>query len=381
MEALAIYPGQQLAPAQEITTALFNDFVAFVDRSKKTTRTYLTNLRQFMAWLKYEQIPQPREQDIKQYRDWLQTEHDSITFEPATATGWAYRIDHSGSPERICCKPATVRAYLQSVKQFFSWTEARNIYPNIAKNIHAPAVSSSHKKDSFTAPQVAAIESSIAGNEEQRTEEQNRRLYAIFLLATNTGLRTIEISRARIKDLETKDGQAWLYIWGKGRNEPDQKKPIVAEVKAAIDAYLQTRTDHPTANSPLFVATGNRSHGKPIAATTISTMLKGAMKAAGFDSARLTAHSCRHTAAQNVVDMTGNIYKAQLYLRHSSPATTERYLENDSSKQDVAIAKQLWQRYHGEAPETGLDRLMEIAATMNPEQLAALTTIAQNMRR
>ena len=108
----------------------------------------------------------------------------------------------------------------------------------------------------------------------QRSTEQGKRLYAMYLLAVNAGLRTIEISRANIKDLETKGGRTWLYIWGKGHSEADQKKPIAPEVKAAIDDYIQSRTDNPNGNSPLFVSTGNRSKGKRIASTTISTMLK-----------------------------------------------------------------------------------------------------------
>ena len=59
METLAIYNRQEIAPAQEITTALFYDFVAFIDRSEKTTRTYLTNLKQFMAWLHYTNTRRP----------------------------------------------------------------------------------------------------------------------------------------------------------------------------------------------------------------------------------------------------------------------------------------------------------------------------------
>lgn len=35
MEALAIYNRQEIAPAQELTTGLFMDFVAWIDRSEK----------------------------------------------------------------------------------------------------------------------------------------------------------------------------------------------------------------------------------------------------------------------------------------------------------------------------------------------------------
>ena len=191
---------------------------------------------------------------------------------------------------------------------------------------------------------MQAIEASI-----DRSNEQGKRLYAMFLLAVNAGLRTVEISRANLRDLEAKNGAACLYIWGKGHAEADAKKPLAPEVYAALREYIEARSDTHTAASPLFVATGNRSGGQRLAATTISGMLKRAMQLAGFDSERLTAHSLRHTAGQNVMQITGrNIYETQQYMRHSNPATTEIYLDNDSTQQDGEIARRLYAHYHGQ---------------------------------
>lgn len=400
MEAIAMYNRQEIAPAREITTALFTDFVAFIDRSEKTTRTYLVNLRQFMAWLKYTATTQPQRQDIISYRQWLSAEHEAIVFAPDTVAGWQYRMDRNGNPERISCKPTTVKAYLQSVKQFFSWTAANNIYPNVAANVHPPVISEEHKKLGLSAPEVLAIENSITAAAQRRTAaatdaikdktgrvqrstEQGKRLYAIYLLAVNTGLRTVEISRANIKDLETIDGRTWLYVWGKGRSSADQRKPLSKEVAAAIADYLKSRTDLPTGNSPLFVSTGNRSHGQRIATTTISTMLKQAMIEAGFQSDRITAHSLRHSTARNVMQLTGNnIYDVQQYMRHKSPKTTEVYLENDSSEQDARIVDQLYRHYHGAAPATtAAEQLESIVALMNPEKVEQLLLVAQAMQK
>lgn len=389
-----------LTPAADLTGALFNDFVTWIDRSEKTTRTYLVNLRQFMAWLCYTDTRRPVRQDIILYREYLTKEHDAIIFDPLTPQKWRYRTDRAGNRQQITCKPNTVKQYLQSVRQFFAWTAANNLYPNIAANIHAPKITESHKKDSLTAQEVLTIERSIeataatrtaaAGEAAkdkagrvQRSTEQGKRLYAMYLLAVNAGLRTVELSRANVKDLETKGGKTWLYVWGKGHNEPDAKKPIAPEVKAALDDYLQSRADKPTGSAPLFVSTGNRSRGQRIAPTTISTMLKQAMQQAGFDSERLTAHSLRHTTGQNVMSITGdNIYKTQMYMRHSSPKTTEIYLENDSTAQDEAIAQQLYNRYHGITESAGSrDQLESIIAVMTPEQIEQLATVAKAISR
>ena len=396
MEALEIYNSRNLTPAQDFNPGLFDDFKAWIDRSEKTARSYTTNFRQFIAWLKYAAIRNPQRQDIISYRQWLTAEHEAIKLDPDSITGWKYRTDAHGNPLKINCKPNTIAQYLRSVCQFFRWTAANGYYPDIAANIHAPKLRHDrHSKEALTAPEVLAIEKSIAQRAQERTQaaqnaqkdtagriqrstEQGKRLYAMYLLAVNAGLRTVEISRANIKDLETKGGQTWLYIWGKGRTEADQKKPIAPEVAAAVKEYLKSRTDKPTGNSPLFVSTGNRSRGKRIAATTISTMLKRAMQEAGFDSERITAHSLRHTAGTNVQEITGNLYATQLYMRHSNPATTEIYLHTETEQAEAGIAQQLYNLYHG----TGTDnraKLEQLISRLTPEKLEQLTGIAAAM--
>lgn len=360
-------------PAATLNRDLITEFISYIDRSEKTTRTYLNNLKQFFRWLQAEEIRQPQRTDVIRYRDHL------------TATR----------------KPNTVKQYLQSVKQFFSWTAAAGYYPDIAANVHAPKVrTDAHKKEALTAADVLNIENNIQASskakaEEARTKakdtagridratEQGKRLYAMYLLAVTAGLRTIELQRANIRDLETRGGNAYIYVHGKGRAEADQKKPIAREVYEALKDYILTRSAPAAPDSPLFVATGNRSGGKRLAATTISTMLKKAMQHAGYDSDRLTAHSLRHTAATNVMDIThDNLYLTQTYMRHSNPATTEIYLHRDTVKQESEIAQRLYNHYHSAGNDSAdADDLQTIISGMNPTQLARLTALANAITR
>ena len=395
MEALISYNQKtQITYQQGLSAELFMNFVKWVDRSAGTTRTYIINLRQFAAWLKYTVCTRPEREDIISYRDWLSSEHEAIQIDPESVTGWKYRTDKSGKPVKIICKPSTVTQYLRSVCQFFKWTAASGLYPNIAQNIHTPKITEDYKKEALTPAEVLNIESSIAQKAQeaiitaasydkdtagriQRSTEQGKRLFAMYQLAVNAGLRTIEISRANIKDLETKGGQSWLYIWGKGRSEADQKKPIAPEVAESIKNYLKSRTDHYTGNSPLFVSTGNRSGGNRIAPTTISTMLKRAMQEAGFDSEKLTAHSLRHSAGTAAMEATGdNIYLAQEYLRHSDPKTTERYTHRKKDAAQAAIAKQVYDLYHGNRNNDPRQQLEQIINRLSRQQLAQLKGIA-----
>lgn len=378
---------------QDLTPSLFDNFIKWIDRGEKTTRTYIVNLRQFIAWLRYSAITRPERQDIISYRQYLCTEHEAIQLD---GLSWKYRTDKSGNPVKVICKPNTIKQYLQSVCQFFKWTAAEGLYPNIAENIHAPKVKhDTHRKEALTAAEVQTIENSITRkaaeslNEAeqaqkdtegrmQRATEKGKRLYAMYLLTVTAGLRTIEISRANIKDLEEKGGCTYLYIWGKGHTEADTKKALAPEVAAAIKDYLKSRTDRPTGASPLFVATGNRSKGKRIAATTISTMLKGAMKEAGFNSERLTAHSLRHTAGTNAMQLTGDLYTTQQYMRHSSPATTEIYLHIDTEQKEWEIAQRLYNHYHGiDNAADSREQLQAAMQKMSQQQLEQLAAIAK----
>lgn len=373
---------------------LFEDFIQFIDRPGKTAKTYITNLRQFCAWLRYSAITAPQRADVIAYRDYLTVEHDAIQLDQAAPQGWTYRTNAAGKRYRITCKPATVAQYLRSVRQFFKWTSAAGLYPDIAANIHAPKIKQDfHKKDALTAADVLTIEHSITRSAEgkaaeaatnpkdtagriSRATEQGRRLYAMYTLAVNAGLRTIEISRANVRDVKVKDGAAYLFIWGKGHTEPDQKKPLAPEVYQAIRDYLQIRSDRPTAASPLFVSTGNRSGGQRIAASTISRMLKGAMIDAGYNSDQITAHSLRHTAGTNVMKITGDLFTAQHYMRHASPVTTEIYLHNDTTAAEAETAQQLYNLYHGINDDAGsrtkLERLLDRLTPAKIDQLAGI---------
>ncbi len=53
-------------------------------------------------------------------------------------------------------------------------------------------------------------------------------------------------------------------------------------------------------------------------------MMKNMLRAAGFDSDRLTAHSLRHTSITIACKIAG-LQEAQKLARHVDPATTEIY--------------------------------------------------------
>ena len=386
------------AEVQPLQPKTYLDFLDYIDRSDRTTAAYLINLRQFAVYLAYKGISRPTRQDVISYRQYLTTPHEALEFTPAGS--WTYRLDGSGNRITATLKPGTAAQYIRSVKQFFKWTASAGIYPNIADNVHAPRVKTDrHKKEALKPVEVMDIERSILDGAKAKTAtaatadkdtagridratEQGKRLYALFVLATNAGLRTVELERLNVRDLECRGGNASIYLWRKGHAEADIKKPLAPEVYAILKDYLDSRSDGAPSNSPMFTATGNRSKGQRIAARTISGMIKQAMKDAGYNSDKLTAHSMRHTAGTNVMAMTGNLYETQKYLDHISPTTTEVYLHDDDPEQQRETANDLYKRLHGQDTDAqAKQELLSLIGSMNAAQLARLTAAARKIAK
>ena len=292
MNEILNYNGGRLAERKEITQDLFNRFIAYLDTSDKTIETYKTSLKQLFIYLQENGITRPQRADIIAYRDALKA---------------------SGH------KPTTIQNYITAAKLFFGWTAQEGFYPNITDHLKGARLDNAPKKDYLTSTQASEILNGI-----DRTSLQGKRDFAIFLLMVTGGLRDIEVARANIEDLRTAGNNTVLYIQGKGREEKTDYIIITAPVEKAIRDYLQTRPNADAAE-PLFTSQSHNSQGGRLTTRSVSRIIKTAMRAAGYDSERLTAHSLRHTAV--TLSFIGNeeATRVQEFARHSNINTTMIY--------------------------------------------------------
>ena len=168
--------------------------------------------------------------------------------------------------------------------------------------------------------------------------------YAILALMFTGGLRTIEVSRANVEDLRTAGDSEVLYLQGKGHEEKTDYIKLMPEVEDAIRAYLKARgAVEPT--EPLFTSTSNNSKGARISTRTVSGIVKTALKNAGYDSDKLTAHSTRHTAVTLALMGGQKLEEVQQFARHKNLQTTLIYAHNiDRAKNncEATIAKAIF---------------------------------------
>ena len=210
----------------------------------------------------------------------------------------------------------TVGSYITSVRRFYEWTEANKFYPNIAKGIKSPKRKQQFKKQPLLPSQATALLNYYEG--------KVLRDYAIINLLLRTGLRTVEIMRAKVEDITYKGSQRVLLVQGKGRDEKDNFVLLTDKTYKPIEAYLATRGNI-NPSEPLFISTSNNSQGESLTTRSISYIAKEGLKAIGLNEKAFTAHSLRHTTAVNILRAGGSLETAQFTLRHSNPATTQIY--------------------------------------------------------
>ena len=105
------------------------------------------------------------------------------------------------------------------------------------------------------------------------------------------------MSRANVKDVRILEDFTILYVQGKGRKVRTEFIKLPDPVLKAINEYLRERSDRriTDGSTPLFAITSNRNKNGLLTTRTISGIAKRAMRQAGFDSSRLSAHSLRHS--------------------------------------------------------------------------------------
>ena len=251
---------------------------------------------------------------ITQYFNWLQDEGKDInTLTRADILEYKDSLLSSG------LSALTIGSYIVAVRKFYEWAEAEKIYPNIAKGIKTPKRVQAFKKQHLT--------DTKSGELLAHFQTLSLRDYAIVNLILRTGLRTIEVVRADIGDITFKGERRILKIWGKGHTEKDDFVILTEKAYQPIKAYLETRKGAKQ-GEPLFTSNSRQNAGERLTTRTISMICKEGLQAIGLDGKEFTAHSLRHTTAVTILKNGGDLTQAQNVLRHTSPTTTQIYVES-----------------------------------------------------
>ena len=294
MNALQEISSTELKTKADSVEELINRFIYSLDTKPTTANTYKKALKQFIKWLFDNGIYEIGREDLTAYKRFLMANYSA----------------------------ATVSSYITALKAFYKWLEAERITPNIAATLKGAKTAKGFKKDTLTPEQAKKILNNI-----NRETIEGLRDYAIFNLLIRSGLRTIEAQRANINDIQQIAGQTVLYIQGKGRDSKDDFIILTPATLEPIKAYINAGQKR-NGEAPLFISHSRRNSGERLTVRSISRIIKKAMRAAGIDSERLTAHSLRHSAITYSLLGGATLQEAQQLARHTSILTTTIYAHN-----------------------------------------------------
>ncbi|MDQ3609972.1 MAG: tyrosine-type recombinase/integrase [Actinomycetota bacterium] len=168
----------------------------------------------------------------------------------------------------------------------------------------------------------------------QRSTLGGARNFAILMLLARLGLRSVEVARLELGDLDWRAGE--LVVRGKARRE--DRLPLPDDVGAALTAYLLLRGRRDSRRVFLTLKAPTR----PIRADLVGDVVQRACTRAGV--AHVGAHRLRHALASELLAHGATLTDISQVLRHSDLATTAIY-----AKIDLGRLRQVAQPWPGAA--------------------------------
>lgn len=144
---------------------------------------------------------------------------------------------------------------------------------------------------------------------------------AIITLMGWCGLRTVEVTRLRVRDVDFTVSR--LYVQGKGK-EDKVAVQLLEECAYFVALYIREYDRGNSGSEPLFPGLTTRQ---------IRYHTGKFLQKAGLKTARISAHSLRHTTGQVLLKQGVDPIYVQRHLRHKSFATTQIYVQQQSEKE------------------------------------------------
>ncbi len=280
---------------------------------------------------------------VQQYLAWCQDFH--IT--PAKADKEVILRFRSYLIKTRKQKPATISLTLVVIRRFYESCLKKNLVKeNPVIGVKAPRskVTTSEGITFLTGSQLQVLLDAV-GNDSSIKALRDRLLIAIMALE---GLRSVEVFRANLGDIQQTHQQYFLKVDGKKKIKT---VPLRSDIVNVLKKYQQVRLasgEQLSSNSPLIISLSNQTKGKRLSRRGIEYIVDGYLDSTQLkridNSQSRSTHSLRHTAGTLGLAGGASLRQVQELLGHSDPKTTaiyahvlERYENNPALGIDVEI--------------------------------------------
>ncbi|MCL2424730.1 MAG: tyrosine recombinase XerC [Oscillospiraceae bacterium] len=215
------------------------------------------------------------------------------------------------------------------IRSFYKYLTLKSNNNRLSKNPVADLDSPKLRK---TLPRFLTLDEStkLLSNVDGVNKERD---FCILTLFLNCGLRRSELANINISDIREDS----IRVLGKGNKERDVY--INDACADALNDYLVERKKHATKDEPALFLSSRR---KRISTSTIHSLVKKHLKAAGLDSTKYSSHKLRHTAATLMLKGGVDVRTLQELLGHENLNTTQIYTHIDNEDlRDAAMRSPL----------------------------------------
>ncbi len=174
----------------------------------------------------------------------------------------------------------------------------------------------------------AEVERLLAGCDRARLD--GVRDFAILMLLARLGLRSIEVARLELDDLDWRRGE--IVVRGKARRQ--DRLPLPHDVGEALASYLSLRGRYDARR--LFLTL--RAPSRPIRPDLVGDVVQRACRRAGVRP--VGAHRLRHALASELLREGASLIEISQVLRHRDLATTAIYAKIDLGR--LRLVAQPW---------------------------------------
>ncbi|MBJ7593862.1 MAG: tyrosine-type recombinase/integrase, partial [Candidatus Dormibacteraeota bacterium] len=252
--------------------------------SPESRRTYLSKVRQFLAWLGAAAL-------------------DGDPLADAAARDWAVRDYRSHLQVVAKAAPATVNGAVAAVDDFYA---RRGLGPARAERVELPRQAPRALDKRASLRLLRAVEAHLA--------PRNRALVGVLFYA---GARISEAVRLDVDDVRLSARKGTLRLLGKGGKV--REVPVHAQLRTDLALWLEERPNwpNPDGTSALFL----NQRGERLSVRGASDLVAAIAEAAGLDD-ETTAHILRHTFATTLVRGGADLVLVAELLGHARLETT-----------------------------------------------------------
>lgn len=219
-------------------------------------------------------------------------------------------------------QPATVKSMLGKVRPFARWCVETDLCPrDFTLGIRSPKVADGLPR---------CLEAADCGDVLAACPDERARL--VLLLMLHCGLRVGEVARLKLEDVNWR--RRTVGVRGKGgRGRVTRSVPVPDEAWRQLSRFTAGRRKGPVIAS--YQPPHSNLRPGSLSALVREWMTDAGVKARPGDG--VSAHACRHTTAQDLVDQGVDLRVVQRLLGHRSVRTTEDYTRRDPPGLRAAI--------------------------------------------